>query len=1097
MSRFRPGLACVALSIVLGFGVWSQLGAQLVINEVVASNQRSHLDEDGDSSDWIELANVGDDPIDVAGYSLSDDPADTRQWVFPAFTIPPREYVLVWCSGKDRASGIEPVVPELVAHWPLDEGGGVDFENRANDAYPGYLADGASIDWRAVTADDVGRRPAQDAAVRFTGAGSWVQTDYPGIGGNDPRTVACWIRTETAGANDILGYGQPSTGLKWHMRVNTLSGNGVVGAIRTEYQGGQNIGTTLIDDGRWHHIAAVLPEGATRGQQIDHYIDGVLQDKSGGDLTLNTDTVDPLYRLTIGLTRQGATSNRFFHGLIADVRVYANGIDEDGVLAVMAGDEPPPRVVPLSLHTSFELDADGDRVILSDASGAVVDSIAFPRQYGDVSIARSPDGTGDFLYHLEPTPLAANSGPASPEPQIVADTKFAPNRGIYDAPFTVEITSATVGATIRYTLDGSAPSETHGAVYAGPIPVADTTTLRALAYLDGHRSTDVDTQTYIFLDTPDSGGVLNQPNRPVGFPDTWGPNGGVVDYEMDPRVATDTESPYYNPRVREALLAMPTLSIVMNVDDFFDSTIGIHANPRNRGIEWERACSIEFIYPDDEDAGHQENCGIRIQGNASRNPDRPKHNMRLLFKRIYGAGKLRHAVFEDTNVDEFDTLILRGGNGDSWFHPSEIQRIRAQYIRDQWHRDVQQRMGWLTAHQRYMHLYINGLYWGLYHIFERPTGTFLASHLGGEREDWDANNSLDPLDGDLEAWNTMMSIANSGVGDAAGYAALQEYLDVPNLIDYLLINYYSGNVDWDRKNWYAGRRREPGAGYMFFCWDSERTYWTVTTDRLGLNTANRPTNLHQQLAANPEYRMLFADHTHRHFFNGGLLAPEVAEALWMARADEIEVPLAAEAARFGDNKRAVPYTVDVEWREEIDRLSTTYFPVRTGLVLDQIRGRGLYPDLAAPVFSRQGGFIEPGFRLGIRADAGIAYYTLDGSDPRRPGGAVSPQAIAAGAAEQAVLVAAGAGVRALVPTDGSLGLDWTDPDFDDSDWATGTTGVGFEDGSGYEDMIGLDVGADASDIHPTVYSRIEFDVADPSALDSLTLRMVAVHGPGR
>ena len=71
-----------------------------------------------------------------------------------------------------------------------------------------------------------------------------------------------------------------------------------------------------------------------------------------------------------------------------------------------------------------------------------------------------------------------------------------------------------------------------------------------------------------------------------------------------------------------------------------------------------------------------------------------------------------------------DTIILRGGNGDSWFHPTAAQQQRAQYIRDQWHRDTQQAMGRLTSHQNYTHLYINGLYWGMYHNFERPNASF-------------------------------------------------------------------------------------------------------------------------------------------------------------------------------------------------------------------------------------------------------------------------------------------------------------------------------------------------------------------------------------
>lgn len=65
---------------------------------------------------------------------------------------------------------------------------------------------------------------------------------------------------------------------------------------------------------------------------------------------------------------------------------------------------------------------------------------------------------------------------------MVADTKFSVDRGFYDAPFEVEITTATPGAAIRYTLDGTPPTQGAGMAYAGPIAIDRTTTLRAAAF---------------------------------------------------------------------------------------------------------------------------------------------------------------------------------------------------------------------------------------------------------------------------------------------------------------------------------------------------------------------------------------------------------------------------------------------------------------------------------------------------------------------------------------------------------------------------------------------------------------------------------------
>ena len=75
--------------------------ARVVINEFVTSNTVI-LDEDGDSSDWIELYNSGSQPVNLMGYGLSDDRGDSFKWVFPEYDMQPGEYLLVFASGKDR-----------------------------------------------------------------------------------------------------------------------------------------------------------------------------------------------------------------------------------------------------------------------------------------------------------------------------------------------------------------------------------------------------------------------------------------------------------------------------------------------------------------------------------------------------------------------------------------------------------------------------------------------------------------------------------------------------------------------------------------------------------------------------------------------------------------------------------------------------------------------------------------------------------------------------------------------------------------------------------------------------------------------------------
>jgi hypothetical protein len=75
---------------------------KIVINEVMASNQGTVADEDGDFEDWIELYNYGEESINLNGYGLSDDSENPFRWTFANIIVAPDEYLLVWASGKNR-----------------------------------------------------------------------------------------------------------------------------------------------------------------------------------------------------------------------------------------------------------------------------------------------------------------------------------------------------------------------------------------------------------------------------------------------------------------------------------------------------------------------------------------------------------------------------------------------------------------------------------------------------------------------------------------------------------------------------------------------------------------------------------------------------------------------------------------------------------------------------------------------------------------------------------------------------------------------------------------------------------------------------------
>ena len=249
------------------------------------------------------------------------------------------------------------------------------------------------------------------------------------------------------------------------------------------------------------------------------------------------------------------------------------------------------------LHAGFELRADGEDVELYDKDGrTLIDSFSFGEQTTNISFGRYPDGTDNLRFFGIPTPGRRNDGAFLGE---VADTKFSHKRGFYQEGFYVTITTDTPGARIYYSLDGSEPGVVAGRYmtgvrYSGPIYINRTRCLRARALKFGYKPSNIDTQTYIFLDD-----VIRQSpdgrSPGAGWPPRGYYNGQLMDYGMDPDVVND---PSYAGRIKDALLAIPTISIVTNLSNLFDPARGIYVNARSQGRSWERPVSVELIYPE-------------------------------------------------------------------------------------------------------------------------------------------------------------------------------------------------------------------------------------------------------------------------------------------------------------------------------------------------------------------------------------------------------------------------------------------------------------------------------------------------------------------
>lgn len=732
------------------------------------------------------------------------------------------------------------------------------------------------------------------------------------------------------------------------------------------------------------------------------------------------------------------------------------------------------------LHTNFSLSASGGSLILADSSGTIVSEYSdYPRQQRDISYGLANNGSVAWLS--PPSPGTFNGAPLS---GFVEDTVFSKKRGFYEDLIFVEITSATPGASIRYTSDGTIPTPTRGTLYSGSFVLSSSSVIKAIAYKDGMIPTNVDAQSYLF--TSDI----------------------VTQDEMNPSI---TDSPTYREEVHEALKDLPVVSLSFENSDVFGFA-GIYENPDFKGRSSEREIHFEYFDPASPKDSTHEPAGLRIHGGNSR--QHPKKPLRIYFRDDYGDSRLDHDLFPESRVRSFKTLLLRGGGHDAWTFDSRWDE--ATLIRNQFHHNVQRNMGQPSPYGKHVNVFLNGEYWGIYELQEFPHEHYNADHHGGDPGDWDIIKHGQEIEaGDNAAWEAMLTIARAGIGSSADYEAIQEYLDLENFADAMIQRIWASDEDWlapfffngidvsnfeDDKNWYVARKSRNGVSkFYFYSWDAEMSMGipftgtqTYENDFSRVANDGSPGIIYDALRRFPEFQLFFADRLQKHMFFGGALTTEPLQNMWNHYVDQIRTPVVAESARWGvqawlERDRFRPFTRNAEWNSAVNWVRDQFIPNRTREVLDHFTSVGLYPGTSAPVANPLGSNSTSPIEVTLSSGTtnSSIYYTIDGSDPRIPGRSTLLP-----------LIGEDSPVRAIVPTaqiNAEIGFSWraNENPANIDDWIAGPNGVGFEEGDGYESFISTTLDS-MYDVNATAYIRYQFDIPDQAtleSLESLTLKM--------
>lgn len=624
---------------------------------------------------------------------------------------------------------------------------------------------------------------------------------------------------------------------------------------------------------------------------------------------------------------------------------------------------------------------------------------------------------------------------------------FSKESGFFENPFELKLQVPSSDYKILYTVDCSNPQELSLSAAKDEqvtlkiepddtLRIAKTPvyTVRASLVKEGYAPSRPVTKSYIFLNE-----VKKQ-----GYPGGEWPESNINGQVIDLGVATDIiQDSRYTENFDESMLQIPSIAISTDIENIFDSNIGIYVNAKEHGKEWERECAIEFIYPDSLKS-YLVHAGLRIRGGNSRNDGNPKHAFRLFFREEYGNAKLRHFVFGNEGVGEFDKLDLRTAQNYSWSMDGSSHNT---FLRDIFSRDLQRDMNAPYTRGNFVHLYLNGMYWGLFQTEERPEARFAESYFGDDKEDYDVIKVAvenwpyvnEATDGDMDAWEELWDLSKKGFRTNLKYFALEGkdengisvknsriLVDIDNLIDYMLVIFYTANVDAPVSAWYHNampnnyyaiyNRKDKGKGFIFLVHDSEHSMFVdpiyvhdglyenrVEIDDPEMVVANvgafQPQWLHYKLTQNEEYRLRFADRTWMHL--NASLSTDSCKLRLQKRADEIDMAIIAESARWGDAKTSSSRNKLDHWIPEVESITKEYIPYRTDILIDQLVDAGLFTYLEPPKVYLEGAENSVDFihtkmnsqlELSNPNNIGSIYYTLDGSDPRMVGGMANPGA---------------------------------------------------------------------------------------------------------
>lgn len=557
--------------------------------------------------------------------------------------------------------------------------------------------------------------------------------------------------------------------------------------------------------------------------------------------------------------------------------VFPAQIIEPGQYLIIYCSDKNRTVVNQPLHTNWKISSSGEAITLTDAASVTVDQVPATEIPSDISFGRLPNGTGPFVFFSAVTPSAQNGSVGYDE--ILDPPTFSQNGGFFTTAFNLTLSTATPGASIIYTVDGSEPDANNlaGTTYqyknqypqepGDPVGPLLTKSFNSLAY----------TAPINIVDR------TSQPNDISMISSTWHAEpeylptnnifkGTVVRAKVvkTGALSSNTVSHTYivTPQGSDRF-SLPVVSLSISENVLFDYNDGIYvagvdfdnwradnpdlspagiedlANYYRRGEDWERVANMSYYVGGTEVIN--QNVGLRLHGGSSR--DWQNKSFNIYSRAEYGDETMDYAFFPNQPTD-FERLILRNSGADFF----------ETHFRDALNMRLLTQSKVLTKGYQPTITFMNGEYWGILSFSDKFDNNYFKRVF--DIDDVDVLESENVIEeGDNEDYLALLDFIEANpLSVEANYEYVKTQLDYENFADYFIHNIYFDNIDWPGNNIVYWREKvdAPNAEYphdgrwRWLAHDMDGTFGT-NSDQIDRNSLAIATALNGPEWPNPEW----------------------------------------------------------------------------------------------------------------------------------------------------------------------------------------------------------------------------------------------------